>query len=316
MAAFVPEKVTRRNLIAAAATGSMLGAAGATAAVPETRSLGSPPPGFSSGMVPRNGMHYVRGGHGPAVVLLHGFPEDWVEYRTIMPRLAERFTVVAVDLPGLGRSAPSPGGYDAATLASVLHTTVASLELEHAYLVAHDIGGIVGYAYLRRFPETLRGAMILDVPIPGIAGWEQSTQGAWHIGFIQSPGQLAERMVAPRPDAFLGWCYDQGKFGAAERAYYLGRYGAQQLHAAFEVYRAFPGDGEWNAGQTSANQTRLTFATGEKSPFFKYRQTFIDGFRAKGFSQMDGATIPAAGHYIVADNPEGTADLIMRLAAR
>jgi len=63
-------------------------------------------------------LHYVRGGDGPAVLLVDGFPEDWVEYRAIMPTLARQFTVVAIDLPGIGRSAPSNGGYDAPTLTS------------------------------------------------------------------------------------------------------------------------------------------------------------------------------------------------------
>ena len=149
MTGHVPLMMSRRSLITAAATGGALTAAGAAVAAQPARSPGVPPPGFSSGTVPSNGMHYVRGGRGPAVVLVHGFPEAWVEYRAIMPRLAEQFTVVAVDLPGQGRSAASPGGYDAVTLASALHTTVASLGLERVYLIAHDIGGIVGYAYLR-----------------------------------------------------------------------------------------------------------------------------------------------------------------------
>jgi alpha-beta hydrolase superfamily lysophospholipase len=78
--------------------------------------LGTPPPGFSSAHAQVNGtdLHYVRGGQGPVVILIHGFPEDWVEYRAIMPRLAQRFTVVAIDLPGIGRSAPANGSYDAA----------------------------------------------------------------------------------------------------------------------------------------------------------------------------------------------------------
>ena len=100
------------------------------------------PPGFDSGTIEANGLHYVRGGHGPAVLLVHGFPEDWAEYRAIMPTLAKRFTVVAVDLPGIGESSPSSGGYDAPTLAAEIHTLATSLKLERFYLVGHDLGGI------------------------------------------------------------------------------------------------------------------------------------------------------------------------------
>src|SRR5262249_41106266 len=61
-------------------------------------------------------LHYVRGGTGPAVILLHGFPQDWYEFHPIMPRLAKQFTVLAVDLRGVGGSAATPAGYDAANL--------------------------------------------------------------------------------------------------------------------------------------------------------------------------------------------------------
>ena len=66
-------------------------------------------------------MHYVRGGSGPAVILLHGFPQDWSVFRRIMPRFARTFTVLAFDLRGIGGSTPTPSGYDAATLAEVMH---------------------------------------------------------------------------------------------------------------------------------------------------------------------------------------------------
>jgi len=79
------------------------------------RLKGAAPAGFSSAeaSVNETSLHYVRDGRGSAVILFHGFPEDWVEYRAVMPRLAQRFTVVAVDLPGTGRSAPAAGCYDA-----------------------------------------------------------------------------------------------------------------------------------------------------------------------------------------------------------
>ena len=158
--------------------------------------------------------------------------------------------------------------------------------------------------------------MILDVPVPGIAGWDQSTQGLWHIGFIQTPGQLAEKLVDGRQAEFLGWCYDQGTFSPAERAFCVKRCRAPQIHAAFEIYRGFPKDGEWNAAQTESNSTPLVVAVGEKSFFAGYQQTFVDGHRAKGMAHVEAAVIPGAGHYVVADNPDGVAEVIERYAAR
>lgn len=277
--------------------------------------LGVPPPGFSSANAQVNGtsLHYVRGGQGPAVILIHGFPEDWVEYRAIMPSLAQRFTVVAVDLPGIGRSAPANGGYDAANLAAHIHGLAETLKLDRPYVVGHDLGGLVTYAYVRRFPESLRGAMILDVPMPGLAGWDEAVSGAWHVGFIQTPG-LAEKLVPGRQDAFLGWFFDLGKFTPDERAYYVRAYGEPQLHAAFEIYRALPKSAEWNAAQTAPNSVPLVVAVGEKSFFTSLLPTFVEGYRAKGMTRVESALIPGAGHYVVADNPNAVADLIGRYA--
>jgi hypothetical protein len=76
---------------------------------PAVAALGS---GFVSNTAQVNGttLHYVRGGTGPAIILLHGFPEDWYAYHRILPQLAKQFIVVAVDLRGIGGSAPTAGG--------------------------------------------------------------------------------------------------------------------------------------------------------------------------------------------------------------
>jgi len=279
-----------------------------------TTGLGAPPPGFLSAKA--HGLHYVRGGQGPTVILVHGFPEDWVEYRAIMPRLAKQFTVVAVDLPGIGRSAPAAGGYDAASLAGQIHALAQALKLERPYVVGHDLGGLVTYAYARRFPESVRGAMILDVPLPGIDGWDEAVSGFWHIGFIQAPGQIAEKLVVGRQAVFLGISYDMAKFTPVQREYYIKAYGAPQLHAGFEIYRAFPKDGEFNAAQTAPNQTPLVVAVGEKSFFAALLPKFVEGYRAKGMTDVDGARIPGSSHYVMADNPTAVAALIERSAGK
>ena len=307
-------RMTARVAALALTVCAVLLTAGMMARAQSAAELGVPPPGFSSATASVNGtsLHYVRGGQGPAVILVHGFPEDWVEYRAIMPTLAQRFTVVAVDLPGLGRSAPANGGYDTANLAAHIHGLAQALKLERPYVVGHDLGGMVTYAYVRRFPETVRGAMILDVPIPGVAGWDEAVSGTWHVGFIQVPG-LAEKLVPGRQDAFLGWFYDLGKFTPEERAYYVQAYGTPQLQAAFAIYRALPQDAEWNAAQTAPNSVPVLVAAGEKS-FAPLLPTFVEGYRAKGMTRVESERIPGAGHYVVADNPQAVAELIGRHA--
>lgn len=298
-----------------AAYGVFIALAANTASA-QSMSPGVSPPGFASTNIEVNGtrMHYVRGGHGPGLILIHGFPENWAAYQAIMPRLAKRFTVVAVDLPGIGESAPANGGYDTANLAAHIHALAEDLKLERPYIVGHDLGAHVTYAYVRRYAEVVRGAMVFDTPMPGIAGAEEAGSGMWHVGFMQVPG-LAEKLVPGRQAAFLGWFFDFGKFTPDERAYYERAYQTPQLHAAFEMYRALPQNGEWNAAQTATNNVPLVVAVGDKSPFARLLPTFVEGYRAKGMTHVEGARITGASHYVMTDNPEGVADLIERHAA-
>jgi pimeloyl-ACP methyl ester carboxylesterase len=131
--------------------------------------------GFVSSTAQVNGttLHYIRGGTGPAVILLHGFPEDWYEFHKIIPRLATQFTVVAVDLRGAGGSAGAAGGYDAANMAQDVRQLAAHLRLKQVYVAGRDIGGMVAYAFARLYPETSRGVMLLDVALPGLGSCER-----------------------------------------------------------------------------------------------------------------------------------------------
>src|SRR5450631_4246144 len=180
---------------------------------PQAHAQGRPSPletglgkDFASETATVNGatLHYVRGGEGPPIILIHGFPQDWFEYQAIMPRLAKQFTVVAVDLRGIGGSAATAGGYDAANMAEDLHQLAEHLHLEHVYVVGHDIGGMVAYAFARRYPETSRGVMMLDAPLPGLGPWDavKANRITWHINFQQTP-DLPEQLLAGREAIYL-----------------------------------------------------------------------------------------------------------------
>jgi pimeloyl-ACP methyl ester carboxylesterase len=274
---------------------------------------------FISEAIALNGatLHYVRGGSGPAVILIHGFPQDWFEYRAIMPRLAKRFTVVAVDLRGIGGSKAKAGGYDAATMAEDVHQLISSLKLKHVYIVGHDIGGLVAYTLVRRYPQVTRGAMILDVAIPGIAGWAEVQGGPafWHVAFMQVPG-LAEKLVADRHADYLGYFFHFAKFTPSEEAHYLSAYGtAAQLHAAFQMYRAFPADVQFNTAQRGPNDVPLFLVAGDGSPLAKLIPTIADGLRSNGFTHVETGLVHGSVHYDVEDQPAAVAGLIERHAS-
>src|SRR5690242_17398257 len=104
---------------------------------------------FSHHMAPVNGiqMHYVIGGHGDPVVLLHGWPQTWYAWHNVMPALAKNYTVIAPDLRGLGDSSKPSSGYDAKTTAEDIYQLVSQLGFNKIYLVGHDLGALPAYAY-------------------------------------------------------------------------------------------------------------------------------------------------------------------------
>lgn len=275
--------------------------------------------GFIADTTQVNGttLYYVRGGTGPAVILLHGFPEDWYEYHRIMPQLAKHFTVVAVDLRGIGDSAATADGYDAANMAEDVHQLVEHLHLEHVYVVGHDIGGMVAYAFVRRYPEAGRGVMLLDAPIPGLGPWDavKSNPFIWHIHFHQTP-DLPEQLIAGREAIYLRHFLDRDTFSDADVARYARAYAApEHLRALLEIYRAFPANEKFDAAQRSAFSLPVVLAPGEHSPFEKLMPGFAEALRDHGCANVKIEVIKNSVHYVADEQPEAVVELIQHYAS-
>ena len=257
-------------------------------------------------------LHFARSGRGPALILLHGFPQDWNEWRPIMARLAKRYTVVAPDLRGIGHSTAGSAKFDAATMAADVHELAAVLKLDRPYVVGHDIGGMVAHAYARQYSKDLRGAMILDVPVPGLDGWDEAVNGpgAWHVGFLQTP-ELPETLVAGRHAAFLGHFLAFGNHSDEQTAEALKAYAAPaQFHAACAMYRAFDDNVAFGSEKRGLNDVPLVYGTGDQSPFAGLTERIVAALKASGFTSVKRASVADAVHYLVADNPDGVAALI------
>jgi pimeloyl-ACP methyl ester carboxylesterase len=275
--------------------------------------------GFVSGTAPANGttLHYVRGGTGPAVILLHGFPEDWYEYHRVMPLLAKHFEVVAVDLRGIGGSAATPDGYEASNMAEDVHHLTEHLHLEHVYVVGHDIGGMVACAFVRRYPETCRGVMLLDAPVPGLGPWDavKANPITWHIHFQQTP-DLPEQLIAGREAVYLRHFLGSDTFSDADVARYARAYAApEHLRAALEIYRAFPLNEKFNAAQQSEISLPVVLAPGENSPFEKLMPGFAEALRDHGCANVKIEVIKNSAHYVADEQPEAVAQLVERYAS-
>jgi pimeloyl-ACP methyl ester carboxylesterase len=142
-------------------------------------------------------LHYLIAGQGTPVILLHGYAETSLMWKPLMPLLAERFTVIAPDLPGIGDSAIPAQGLDMKSAAQSMHALTKSLGVEKARVVGHDIGLMVAYAYAAQFPSEVEKLVLMDAFLPGVPGWQAiyNNPGIWHFRFN---GPTPEELVQGR----------------------------------------------------------------------------------------------------------------------
>src|SRR5438874_6448028 len=142
-------------------------------------------------------LHYLTAGHGPTLILLHGYTQTSRMWRPIIPLLAKKFNVIAPDLPGIGDSAIPKDGLDMKTAAIRVHALAKSLGVDKARVVGHDIGLMVAYAYAAQFPAETEKLVLMDAFLPGVAGWEAvyNNPRIWHFRFN---GPTPEALVRGR----------------------------------------------------------------------------------------------------------------------
>jgi len=261
-------------------------------------------------------LHYVTAGAGFPVVLLHGWPQSWYEWRHIIPGLAERHRVIAPDLRGLGDSSRPAEGYDKKTVGNDIWRLVnGALGISEFFLVGHDWGGPTAYAVAAAHPDAVRRLAILDVSIPG-DGSPNISQGGrrWHHAFHQTM-DLPEALVAGREEIYLGWFYRN--YGhrpdailEADIAEYLRTYrqpGA--LRAGFSYYRNIPRDIADNAAIAEKFKLPMpVLALGGDSGWGRGMEVVRSLERMA--TDVRGGVIRNSGHWIPEEQP---AELLRRL---
>ncbi|MGW6928965.1 alpha/beta fold hydrolase [Lentzea sp. NPDC054927] len=269
-------------------------------------------------------MHYVTGGSGSPVVLLHGWPQTWYGWWPIMPALAERHTVYALDLPGLGDSTGTPTGYDKATLARYVHGLTEKLGLRNPAIVGHDLGAAVAFQYASQFPSDTARLGYLDLPLPG-PGIDGATYRklSWHIAF-HSQREVPEAVVGDDVREYLKLFYPQVSFngtafgGTSTRSpfsdeeidEYTRTYSKPEvLKGGFELYRALDQDVRDTVAASPVRVPTLVMAAQGQA------QT-IQGTAAPRMTNIVRALdVPNAGHWLVEENPRFvTAELLRFLS--
>ena len=192
-------------------------------------------------------LHYLKSGSGKTpLVLIHGFGDDARMWLPLFADFGKANTIIAPDLRGLGQSSRERTGYDKKTAAVDIHELVKSLGYKDIYLVGHDIGMMVAYAYAAQFPAEVKKLALLDAPIPGVGDvWEKiyTTPALWHFHFVNSP--MALELVNGRERVFLEHVWqsfggDLSKFREEEKRMYAQGYAQPGvMRDAFEYFKAF-----------------------------------------------------------------------------
>jgi len=166
--------------------------------------LAAPPANFKHQTANVNGVniHYVIGGTGEPLVLLHGFGQNWFMWNRLLPELSKQFTVIAPDLRGVGESDKPEGGYDKKNMAKDIHELVNQLGYKSIKLAGHDIGLMVAYAYAAQFGNEVKKVALMDALLPGVDPiWSDLYNKLWWFGFFARP--VAGELVAGQAKLFL-----------------------------------------------------------------------------------------------------------------
>lgn len=258
-------------------------------------------------------LHYLTAGHGAAtVILLHGFAETSRMWRPIIPTLAEKFTVIAPDLPGIGDSS-IPDKIDMLEAAKGIHALARSLNIDKARVVGHDIGLMVAYAYAAQFPNETERLAVMDAFLPGVPGWEPiyNAPNVWHFRFN---GEYPEKLVQGRERTYFEYFWNvlaadkTRSIPEADRKAYTEAYAKPgRMRAAWMYFASWP---QLAKDFARLSQTKLTMPVlsigGEKS--------LGNELGAQMKLVADSVTVivlPNTGHWILEEKPKETTDALV-----
>jgi haloacetate dehalogenase len=288
--------------------------------------------GFESRRVAAAGVTFSvhTAGAGPAVLLLHGYPQTHLIWRRVAPGFARRFSVVAPDLKGYGDSdapqpAPDSSNYAKRALAGELVALMRALGHERFSVVGHDRGARVAYRMALDHPERVAKLVVLDI-VPTGAMWAGATRvfavNTFHWGFLAQGGGMPERLIGADPDCWLEYCCRKWARDLAPLADALPEYA--RAFRKPEVIAATCAD--YRAGATLDDELdRADIAAGRKiacPTLAIWSNTFVgkgksaDPLETWREYAVDVRGFPVdCGHFIPEQAPEAVAEPIERFLA-
>jgi pimeloyl-ACP methyl ester carboxylesterase len=269
-------------------------------------------------------LHYVTAGDGPrTVVLLHGFPQTWWEWRRVIPALVNAdLKVIAPDYRGAGHSSRPAGGYDKLTMAGDIQRLLRDhLELEDPIvMVGHDIGLMVAYAYAQAYRDELSHLVVADAPLPGTDVFDRlrGDPRVWHFAF-HGARDVAEMLVAGRErqylQVFLARCFDPSAIEDADLDVYVSAFSAPgAMRAGFELYRAFERDAADNRAALARNG-KLTVPVLAVGGEISTSGPLVEEMMREVAGDVTGVRIPRTSHWVAEENPAGVVRALLDFLA-
>ena len=260
-------------------------------------------------------IHVRVGGKGPAVILLHGYGETGDMWAPLAADLMRDHTVIVPDLRGLGLSSKPADGFTKMNQAGDVAGVLDRLKVDHADIVAHDIGNMVAFAFAEQHGTRVGKMVLIDAPVPGVGPWEQIIQSPllWHFRF---GGPDMERLVKGRERIYLDrfwndFSADPKHFTEGSREHYAKLYALPgAMHSGFEQFHAFDQDAIDNRAWIAAHgklKIPMLAIGGEKS----FGSQMADVMRA-GDDNVTGGVIPGSGHWIMEENPKATVAMVRK----
>jgi len=259
-------------------------------------------------------LHYLTAGNAPAtVILLHGFAETSRMWRPIIPLLAQKFTVIAPDLPGIGDSS-IPDKVDMLDAARKIHELARSLNIEKARVVGHDIGLMVAYAYAAQFPNETEKLAVMDAFLPGVPGWEAiyNAPNIWHFRFN---GEYPEKLVQGRERIYFEYFWNvlaadkTHSIPEPDRKAYTEAYSKPgRMRAAWKYFASWP---QLAKDFAQLSQVKLTMPVlaigGEKS----LGNELSAQMKLVG-DNVEVVVLPNTGHWILEERPKETTEALVK----
>jgi len=255
---------------------------------------------------------FVRwGGTGAVVVLIHGYAENSDSWSPLASDLMKDHTVVVPDLRGIGRSSKPTGGYDKKTQAKDIRAVVTALGFDKTFVVAHDIGNMVAYAYAAMYPDKVDRLVVMDAPIPGIEPWNTIllNPGVWHFNFH---GPDAERLVAGRERIYFDRIWndftgDPSKPDEATRNFFTATYAQPGgMRAGFAQFTAFSIDAADNKVFEQVKLKMPVLAVGGEKSFGPLQAVIMRHVAVN----VQEAVVPRSGHWLMEESPVYTVNLV------